>query len=255
MTDTALQPKSFVALAPSEMPQVQAEITAWVSLKIIELGKDLADARKNLRQAKAMLWAWKPWERVVRKTVQQMIYYAKIRAAVKAGFLIVPNFPAEVIAVRVDRPAPRPEGGTYPSDINTALPDLTLGPGQGRYVDETLPHTDLSHSWKDAQNQDHFRRLARVGPLEGYTEAVDFPTTLVKPIVLEATQRAMALQVFDQIGLVNQDGGTVSRRGRRSDPIVVGQIFDASSPKYGRHGLPQKRVTFFIAWWLDTRML
>lgn len=257
MTETALQTKSFVALAPSEMPQVQAEIATWCQAKIVELGRDLADARKNLRQAKAMLWAWKPWERTARKLEQRMVYYAKIKAAVKAGFLIVPNFPAEIIAVKVEKRGPRFDVGTWPSEVNQATPDLALGPGQGRYVDETMPHFDVSYTTPPTPQhpQGQFIRKSKVDRDSGYGETPDFPTTLVKPVVLEATQHAMALRIFDQIGLVNQDGTTTSRQHRRSDPIVVGQIFDGSAPKAWGKKLPEKRVTFFIAWWLDTRML
>jgi hypothetical protein len=72
----------------------------------------------------------------------------------------------------------------------------------------------------------------------GYDEP-DFPFALVKPAVLDATQRAMALKVFDTIGVVQNDSGR--------DPIMVGQLLDPRGN--GR------LVTFFIAWWLDTSTL
>jgi hypothetical protein len=64
---------------------------------------------------------------------------------------------------------------------------------------------------------------------------IAFPMIAVKPKVLEATQRALALKVFDQLGLVGPQ--------RRGDPIMVGRIVN---PVYR-----DKVVTFFVAWWLD----
>lgn len=248
--ETALTHRSFVALTPGEMPTVQAEIAAWCQVKLIALGRDLADARQNIVQAKRRKWKSSGWDGIIRKTVKRMLYYAKIKAAVRAGFVIVPNFPVELIAVKVDNERPRHAVATYPSSINTAEPDMWLGPGQGRYVNETLPHEDIGYQQQLPGKDPVWKPLARVGA-PGYDEEIDFPVTLVKPVVLKATQRAMCLKIFDTIGLVNQDGRTTSRAQAKSDPIVVGQIIDGSTSK--RSG--QRRMTFFIAWWLDTRML
>ena len=69
----------------------------------------------------------------------------------------------------------------------------------------------------------------------------DFPVVLVKPVVLDATRRAMALRIFDRIGVVT---------GRKQDPIVVGEIIDPRTNLRWSHR-SQRRVTFFIAWWLN----
>jgi hypothetical protein len=68
---------------------------------------------------------------------------------------------------------------------------------------------------------------------------VDFPLQGVMPEVLRATSRAMALKLFDQLGVVLNNGGR--------DPIVVGQLLD---PKGN-----SRLVTFFVAWWLNTDTL
>lgn len=255
MTDTALTHRTFVALTPQEMPLAQAEITAWCRAKVIELSKELAEARQSLRDVRRLkLGRTKAWQNVITRTANRMIYYAKILAAVRAGYLVVPNFPMEVIAVRVNRRAPNTiTEDTYPSAINKARPELNLPPGIGRYVDETNPHEDLS--WdervpdgKGGVTTKH-HRLTKVA---AYDETVDFPAALAKPIIIEATERAMALRLFDRIGIVN--GGTTSLKSRKSDPIVVGQIIDGSQPRSWGGEYPH-RVTFFVAWWLDTRAL
>jgi len=175
MTTEALAHRSLVALTPQDVAGAQSELASWCKGKILELSLDLRDARQNMRQAKAMLWRWQGWQRVITKTQRRMIYYAKIRAAVNAGYLVIPNLPCETI---------------------------------------------------------------------------DFPATLIKPVILGATQRAMALRIFDRIGVSFGGTNTMSSRRRRSDPIVVGQILNGAE-KYPE----EKMVTFFVAWWLDTRSL
>lgn len=61
--------------------------------------------------------------------------------------------------------------------------------------------------------------------------------TNVTAIASKPKARAMALNVFDQLGVVRNSV-------RSGDPIVVGQILD---PRGGG-----RMATFFVAWWLDT---
>lgn len=72
--------------------------------------------------------------------------------------------------------------------------------------------------------------------VSGDYDAPDFPFLAVKPAVLAATQNAMALRVFDEIGTVQNSAGR--------DPIIVGRLLDPRGN--GRVS------TFFIAWWLNT---
>jgi hypothetical protein len=64
-------------------------------------------------------------------------------------------------------------------------------------------------------------------------------------VVMEATALAMSKRIFDRIGVVT---------GKKEDPVVVGQIIDPRSKSVWHHQ-PDRMVTFFIAWWLDTRTL
>jgi hypothetical protein len=70
---------------------------------------------------------------------------------------------------------------------------------------------------------------------------LEFPVTVAKPHILQATQKAMELRIFDRIGLV----GTPQKR---ADPIIVGQIFR-------KEGWNETQLTFFIAWWFNWGML
>jgi hypothetical protein len=195
------------------------------------LKTELSDAETNLELATEHGWQHASVATVLRRTEKRVLYYEKIKAAVEAGYVIVPNFPIDVFAVRVNRTRQPEKVHDSKWQGFPAHPQL-LPAGVGGYVDDRVQYRDESYVEKLPEGKEkHIKRYVT----DDY-DAVDFPVTVVKPAVLQATQRAMALRLFDQLGMVsNQSAG---------DPIVVGQLLD---PR-GR----QRRVTFFVAWWLDT---
>jgi hypothetical protein len=236
----AVAHRQVVALVPSDLPAAQSSLVSWTRAKIIALGEELREQRQNLAQAKRLKWKHTGWTSAISRTRKRMIYFAKIQTALRAGFLIVPNFDVEVIAVRVANANRSPNEAV---DVNTAAPQL-LPPGIGQYVDNQLSGHFETRAWKDSQGRDHSTQDFHP---TAYDTEIDFPATLVKPVVMEATQLAMDQLLFDRIGIV--------RKSRRSDPIVVGQIIDpATTSKWQLRSQP-KCVTFFVAWWLDTRDL
>lgn len=240
MTTALTTPSTqLVALTPSEMAVAQTQLVGWCRDKIVALGRELREQRENLRQAKTMKWRHSAWATAVRKTKARMIYFAKIKAAVAEGYLIVPNFDVEVIAVRVQRHSPVSE-----TDVEVATPEL-LPPGSGRYVDDEL----IGYNQKrEYTRSDGTKGSATDFHPTEYDDIIDFPAGLVKPIVMQAAERAMTHKIFDRLGIV--------RKSRRSDPLVVGQIIDPTmGNKYGQLRNNPKCVTFFIAWWLDPETL
>jgi hypothetical protein len=71
---------------------------------------------------------------------------------------------------------------------------------------------------------------------------MEFPLAIAHPLVMDATAAAMALKIFDRIGVVN------NRNQSRGDPIVLGQITR-------KDGYSTKTASFLIAWYLDPRTL
>jgi hypothetical protein len=184
-----------------------------------------------------MLWRNQGWSRLATKTAKTMVYYAKIQAALRAGYLIVPNFNVDLVAVRTARSAP--PAATHEHARIAAEPQL-LPPGQGRYVQPFALTRDDSYTETTPQGKKRVDLFTAVG----YDDLVDFPVTLAQPAIVNATDRALATRIFDRVGIV--------RRGRRSDPIVVGQVVDPRV-RYWHHN--PRCVTFFVAWWLDARDL
>jgi hypothetical protein len=235
-TTPAERDLTLVALSPSDMTTTQAELATWCDQKVSAVQRELNDLETNLELATEHGWKRETVIATINRTKKRVLYYEKMKAAVEAGYLIVPNFPIDVFAVRVQRAKQRQATAQYEyaRDYKTAKAEL-LPAGDGRYVDETLFTSDESFDEKLADGKT--KRVGRY--VSGDYDAVDFPLAAVKPVVLQATQRAMALRIFDEMGTVTNTGGR--------DPIVVGRLLDPRGN--GRC------VTFFIAWWLDTATL
>lgn len=224
------QDLSLVALTPSDMAPVQKELGDWCDRKIAGIQTELDELRDNLRVATESKWRTSGLQAAVRRTEKRIHYYQKIQAAVGEGYLVVPNFPVDLIAVRVKRAKQKSKSSDYRSQFD-AKAEL-LPAGEGRYVDDALTYTTEEYDGKDRDG----KPVVRSRHVSGDFDDMDFPVALVKPGVLQATQRALALRVFDEVGIVE------NRSGR--DPIIVGRLLDPRGN--GR------LCTFFIAWWLNT---
>src|SRR5678816_122605 len=227
--------EQLIALTPAEVPVVQADLAAWCLQKCEALGKDLARARQNLAIVKDAGWQKTSFVREISKTRARMIYFAKIREAVQAGYLVVPNFPVDIMAIRLHpelRRAQQDHRGQI--DVTDAGPHKgqMLAPGQGEYVANRRPSLDQSYETTDKDGRKVRHSLYEAS---GY-EDPDFPVRFIKPEVLDATRRAMALKLFDRIGVVSN---------KQMDPLVLGQILDPRSTRW-----QVRCVSFFIAWWL-----
>lgn len=226
---------TLVALSPADMARSQAELSAWCDRKLEAVKRELNDLEVNCELATEHGWKYQSVANSINRTQQRILYYEKIKAAVEAGYLMVPNFPIDVFAVRVQRAKPRETSGSYRSSPAFDAKAEPLAVGDGRYVDNRVSTYDRSYSEK---KPDGTMKTIEHHVSAEYTE-IDFPVTMVKPAVLQAAARAMALRVFDQMGTVSNQVGR--------DPIVVGRLLD---PRGNR-----RCVTFFVAWWLDTATL
>lgn len=227
----------LVALSPTDLAPVQSALTTWCARKCQALRLELTDLEEHMLIAVSNGWKLRGLQASIRRTEQRIVYYEKMQAAVAAGYLMVPNFPITVLAVRVERGSPREVVASSEwSRAFDTVPEL-LPAGEGRYVDERMPHRDESFERKNEKGE---LTTVRRYVASDY-DAPDFPFRAVKPAVLSVTQRAMAQRIFDRIGMVQNAPGT----GR--DPIMVGQLLDPRGH--------DRRATFFLAWWLDLASL
>jgi len=230
MTDTL--DTTLVALSPADMVPAQAELIAWCDRKVQTLTDEADELDLHQQLAVANGWKTSVVTAAQNRTARRIRFYEKVKAALQAGYLLVPDMPIDVLAVRVDR-VKQPESTVSYRHSHFAAKPQDLPVGAGRYVDETLKHRDESYTI--TENGKEVNKTLLVS--DDYDE-VDFPVRAIKPIVLEATARAMALKIFDRIGNVMNTG---------ADPIMLGQIIDPRRQ--------HRYATFFIAWWVDTRTL
>lgn len=230
---------TVVATKPQEMEAAQLSLIQWAASKIAAETEELREAEAGLEIAMKAGWKHQAWERLVDKAARQVQFYTKIKAALDAGYYIVPPFPIDVFAIRTRRVKPDRKTTTQDWSARHEQSPQILPPGEGRYVsDDPEVWTRKIPAGDSGTGKEVTQYFA-----QEFLD-VDFPFKLAKPAVLEETAKAMALKVFDQMGVL-------PARARSPDPIVCGQILHPVKPGYGE----RKAVTFFIAWWLDTRTL
>jgi hypothetical protein len=221
--------KELTALTPSEMVQSQNQLIAWCDNKVASCEAECRELLDAHDRAKKMKWKHKPLYELWRAAVRRKEYYHKVGVALKEGYYIVPNFPIQMFAIRTGKKTVTGSGfGSWQEFRQDAQ---QLPEGQGEYRNPfPIVH---ERKEKNGDNERNYQWAEEWDDLE-------FPITLGKPRIMEATSRAMALKIFDRIGVMPPT--------RNEDPVIIGQIFN-------KRGYHEKIVSFMIAWHLDTKMI
>ncbi len=228
----------LIARTPAEMAQCQNDLILWAGRRLEQEREARAEAQENLAIAKRNKWKHSAWLRRVKLSTAKIILYEKLHRALKAGYYIVPPFTAEIFAIRRTEGASKRgawverqdyHGRPRKGEHRLPVPKEPLEAGAGEY-------TSGEPRWAFSVKT-HKEGVVRW--IASAMEQIDFPMKLVKPQILEATEKALQEKIFDQIGILPP-------QTRTSDPIVVGQILRPD----GREPL-----TFFIGWWLNTEDL
>lgn len=232
---------TLVALTPAEMPAAQSELRGWLDRKIETVQQELAEAEENLKIAITRKWRQTAFRNLIARTKRLITYYEKLRVAVGEGFLIIPSMQCDVFAVRTER-TDNNRGWMRSRQVADNVAAEALPVGEGQYVSPESDTKRVGTTNEEFADGEKYKQDWFIGT---DLHDVAFPVSVIKPHVMDKTGQAMALKVFDEIGVVLPQGMTV--RSRKADPFIVGRIRD---PRQFRP--PQ---TFFIAWWLDTRSL
>jgi hypothetical protein len=229
----------------TEMAEAQQAGVSWVSNKLAEHQAILLEAQTNLDIAKKNKWQTQGWARCVTRAKKKVEYYEKLLAGVSAGYTIIPAFPIDVFAIRTKRAYPTPMYSTSRSEWSGT--DKTqrgsgLALGEGEHFD-SQPLVSRAVDTRTAEGKPDWYKFWA----DEYQD-VDFPIKMVKPAIIEEVSRAMALKIFDEIGMLPGRPAFNSRNRMTlgADPIVVGRIL---FPRGGWSG--PKVVSFLITWWLD----
>jgi hypothetical protein len=233
------------ATTPLEMSQAQDSLIAWCGRKIEAMKREATELAENLAIAIKNKWKTDTLRRHSALAVKRVTFYEKIKAALEAGYCIVPNFPISLFAIRTDKNKP---SAMFTCTEHFRKPGYSkeqeakmLPAGEGEYQN---PHPIVQESHVETKKSE------RGNDMEVWTsEAVDwneigFPIQMAKPVIMEATSRAMQLKVFDQLGILLPQSA-------KADPLIVGEILDPRPIGYGT----RKRICFIIAWHLNVRDL
>ena len=235
----------LAARSTEEMTQCQTKLRDWLTAKIRSCRHDFNELKQATDIAVERKWGSSTLKRHAALAKQRLVFYGKVLAAVEAGYTIVPNFPIDIFAVRVNKAAPAVrryyEDRAWRSTVD--VPDVevkALPSGEGHYVsDEPRGRTSTETIKQPDGKSDLIRTWFKV---TSYGE-VEFPVACARPVVMEATAQAMATKVFDAIGIC-------PAKATRKDPLIIGQVH---RKRQGWAG-PQV-VSFLIAWHLDLRTL
>lgn len=227
------------ASTPDEMAVANSALIVWCEKKINEVKASAAELRAAYDTAVKRKWGAATLKRHAALEEKRITFYEKILTALKAGFMIVPNFPVTAFAIRTDREKPlrmltHSTWKHHPGDMEQQ--PAMLPAGEGEYQNP-FPHV---------ANTDWTRPEDKQKRIECYASAwndLQFPITMAKAHIIEATNRVMALKLFDDLGIL--PAANVKR-----DPMIIARIKDPRSTKYN-----QRFVSFMVAWHLDTEVL
>lgn len=231
-----------IARTAEEMGVAQKKLVAWADENITALSVKLKDAQANLELYKKKKWRTDPLKTAVKHAEQDVEKWVKIKAALEAGYVIIPNMPDaafDVFAIRTT--AKNPRKNMTQSDWGQPKDQVTNSPplGEGKYKS---PEANI-HSKTFVKSHEPGKN-----PVYGTSRwaedfrDIDFPFRLAKPQILEDTAKAMELGIFDDI--IASPKTRISRRVK-GDPMIMGRILLT-------RGNYVKAVTFLITWFVDT---
>ena len=243
----------LVAVQPAEMQGAQRDLVGWAQRRLSDETQRAHELQENYDLAVKNKWRSVPLKRFLDTALRRIVAFQKIKTAIEDGYVIIPDFPVTIIAIRTGKEVPlrnwRSNDSAWPSVQPDQKAEL-LPIGTGEYVSpkpEVQSHTDRG-TLASGVNYVHSQSWATA------FQDVEFPFILAKPAVLDATSRAMANKIFDEIGVAPDQAlyqkATHSSAGSyKQDPMIIGRIHVPIRP--GK----TKWLSFMIAWFLDESML
>lgn len=226
-----------IASHPQELAEAQTALVVRVKGMEAEAQVDLNEAVILIdRCQKAHLGTNRP-KRFKRLAESRLLYLSKMREALEAGYVIVPNFPGETIAIRVKRDDPKHQSkvSTYNYPALDDAKSEELPASEGRYVDPAPFVKKNDSNTKDSNGMEITKFYSRT---DGFNEELSLPVEFLKPTIVELTGSAMTRKLFDEIAITKDS--TI----RDGDPMVLGRIRDRRN---------KKLMSFLIAWFVDTK--
>lgn len=116
----------------SDMEHCQKSLKTWCAQKIATLQAEHAELSEAHDHALNHKWKTSVLKAHRDKTMKRIEYYQKMLAAVNEGYLLVPNFPVTLFAVRTDRKYPKSFTSFSNWTDRSQKPEVMPG-GEGEY--------------------------------------------------------------------------------------------------------------------------
>lgn len=229
----AVKDIQLTATLPQEMVTSQTSLIHWCNQKVICLYAESAELKDAFELARDKQWNYRTLQSQYNKSVKEIHYYEKMKGALEAGFYIIPNFPVTLFAIRTKQKDVKGHSESYWGDFQQTAQELPEGDGEYKNPFPVVYR----------KNEERNEKREIIGKPYSYPSSWDelsFPITMAKPVIMQATDRAMVLKIFDQFGIMPAT--------RNEDPVIIGQI-------KMKVGYRAKLVSFMIAWHLNTNVL
>jgi len=235
-TEIALNnPTSVMANSAAELRGLGAPVIGWARKKMDEARAEHEELMLAVAEAKKHKWKTSTLQRAAGKALMRFTFYEKCVAALEAGYILFPPVDnADVIAIRSDGRGPhemRETAGWKPALEEAPAEALPIGEG-----DYKSPWMGWRYSYQHTDDKGNKKtNWTAITELENAA----FPLVMAKPQIIEATNAAMEMKVFDEIRLF-------PFTKRRGDPCILGTIIDRSGTTIRRH-------MFLISWLIQER--
>lgn len=229
-TDSPSEPiKAVMAFNPTQMAEAQATTISWIQAKLASAQQDVEAAESTLSTLRAYGLRTETAERQLDKAARRVKFYEKVRAALDAGYYIIPPFNIQLFAIRTDRKPPMDAGRSAWVREQDAR---ALPLGTGNFVNARVVRQQIDTE-KEPDGKGGTRDVAIFGNTK-WLDGIEIPARAMKPQIIDAVGKALQEKIFDALG--------IAPAYREADPIIAGQI-----KRPDGKGV----LTFFVAWWLD----
>lgn len=229
-----------------EMALCQSALIKWCYAKVAEVRQQQAELQAAYEHAVKMKWRSDTLKRHAAIAGKRSDFYDRIRIALEHGYQIVPSFPITAFAVRTDRKRPLKLSTTQWRASHEQKAE-SLPAGEGEYKNPFPPIYERVIRQRTATESEVKEYFCQ----QEWTD-LEFPVSMSKPKIMEAATRAMALQIFDDLGILPGYAPHDGTKPPKGDPMIIARIFD---PRPLPRWQTRRFVSFIVGWHLNTKDL
>lgn len=233
------------AESADEMAQCQTHLVAWCKAKVLDMQQQAHELKEAYELAVKNKWRTVTLKRHAELAAKRVDFYQRMLTALEHGYQIVPSFPVTAFAVRTDKKKPLRMWTTqWNKSHEQEAKFMTAGEGEYKNPFPVVRQSEVRPA-SATQNQINEYWASAWKDLE-------FPLSMSKPTIMEATERAMALKIFDDLAILPGYAPSEGTRPPKGDPIIVARLLDPRPISFYQKN---RFVTFIVAWHLNTREL